>query len=285
MYVGTLINLVNIGLCWTFVTGFGTLPTLGWPGLALGTSLAFSVGCLYALVRLTYGVGDLRLGWRRMRWEPRVAWRILRIGIPGAAASVGLVLCHLAFVRLVGGLGETAFAAHGVAIQVESLSYLLGEAFAYATAALVGQALGAKRPALARQCAWAGIRGGALCMGGMGVLFVLFGPTLCGLFTTVPEVATLGGSVVRIMGWVEAPLGALIVLNGVLRGAGDTRVLLAVSAVGLLLVRVPLAYWFASPTIGWGLWGAWLAMAIDVNMRFALAGWRFLGDRWMRQRV
>jgi Na+-driven multidrug efflux pump len=196
-----------------------------------------------------------------------------------------MVSCHLAFVRLVSSLGDSSVAAHGVAIQVESFSYLIGDAFAAATAALVGQSLGAGRPDLARLCGWAGVIRSAVGMGLVGIGFVMFGPMICGLFTESKQVADSAGSVVRLMGLAEAPLGAMIVLGGILRGAGDTRAMLVISLSGILGVRIPLAFWLSSESLGWGLWGMWLAMLLDVVVRFLMLGARFLGGAWMSSRV
>jgi Na+-driven multidrug efflux pump len=73
-----------------------------------------------------------------------------------------------------------------------------------------------------------------------------------------------------------------MVLAGGLRGAGDTRATLVITAGSLWLVRLPLALLLTRP---FGLIGAWIAMGVDLNLR-GLGMWlRFRSDHWTRIRV
>jgi putative MATE family efflux protein len=284
MYIGVGVNVVNVALCWLLSVGAFGLPKFGWLGIALGASTSFALGGLAVLALLIRGVGVLHIRPRLEAFDSKLAVRILRVGIPAAAATIGLIACHLAFVGVIARLGEASAAAHGVAIQVESLSYLIGEAFAAATGALVGQALGAGRPDLARACGIAGMKLAALMMGGMGVAFYFLGSYLCAAFSTDPAVWSLGGQVMRLMALAEAPLGMLIVVMGVLRGSGDTIWLLLLN-ISLLVVRLPLAILLTSSIFGWGLWGAWVAMFADVNLRALVAFLRFRHSGWTNKAV
>jgi putative MATE family efflux protein len=285
MFVGFGVNIVNVALCWMLTVGAFGIPKFGWIGIALGASTAFALGGVVVLFVLMRGVGVLKIPGRPSPPNFEMIVRILRVGVPAATATIGLILCHLAFVAIIARLGEQASAAHGVAIQVESLSYLMGEAFAAATGALVGQALGAGRPDLAKACGRAGMKWAALFMGAMGVFFFALSTQLCGLFSPRPEVTELGGQVMRLMALAEAPLGVLIVGIGVLRGSGDTGWLLFLNLTSMLAVRLPLAVLFTSSTFGWGLWGAWLAMFFDVNLRAIIAYARFRHGGWTTKRV
>tara|TARA_Y100001960_G_C14638287_1_gene809443 strand:- start:928 stop:1230 length:303 start_codon:yes stop_codon:yes gene_type:complete len=92
-------------------------------------------------------------------------------------------------------------------------------------------------------------------------------------------------------------LALMIILNGALRGAGDTRWPLLFSFLGLLCIRIPLAYWMAKDEIyipilnatiagqGLGIIGAWYAMIIDVVLRSMMITARFWHGGWQRIRV
>ena len=60
-----------------------------------------------------------------------------------------------------------------------------------------------------------------------------------------PEIAAHAAMLVRIVAFGQPPLAILMVVNGALRGAGDTRWTLITTCIGFLLVRIPLAYWLA----------------------------------------
>ncbi len=278
MRIGLLMNLANLALCWPLTYRFG------WQGLAWGASLAFMAGGLLTLRALARGAGDMRVP--RPQWPRRAeAWRILRLGIPGAAATLGPILCHLAFVAAISKLGPIAVAAHGVAIHVESIGYLIAEALGLAALTLVGQALGAGRPDLARACTRRALLLAIGWMAGVSLLFGGQGRLVFGLFTAEPEIVDVGAGVLRIAAVTEPLLGALIVLIGVFRGAGDARWLLAMNLAGLLLVRIPGTLWLTGPSMGWGLAGAWMAMAADLCLRLGLAAWRFRQGGWANARV
>jgi Na+-driven multidrug efflux pump len=84
-------------------------------------------------------------------------------------------------------------------------------------------------------------------------------------------------------------LATINVLNGALRGAGDTRWPWAFVVLGYLFVRLPLTYLLATPEslggLGWGLYGAWIAMLADLCLRAGLVAARFLHGGWRLARV
>ena len=87
-------------------------------------------------------------------------------------------------------------------------------------------------------------------------------------------------------------LAILNVLTGGLRGSGDTRVPLAITFIGLVGIRIPLACFLAwdeiplpftgttVPGMGCGVEGAWLAMVVDASVRSQLVLWRFWQGGW-----
>jgi Na+-driven multidrug efflux pump len=82
----------------------------------------------------------------------------------------------------------------------------------------------------------------------------------------------------------QIPLMVGIVYFASMRGAGDTRFPMLVTLVSTFLLRIPLA-WLFGVTFGWGLFGAWLGMCIDMLARGAGAAARFASGRWAKTRV
>src|SRR6185295_4155313 len=101
----------------------------------------------------------------------------------------------------------------------------------------------------------------------------------------------------RIVAYAMGPLAIVLVLVGALRGAGDTRWPLALNLLGIVLFRVPLAYYLTRyeiylPLLGWtihganlGVVGAWYAMVLDIVIRCTLLMLRFRHDAWQRIEV
>jgi putative MATE family efflux protein len=281
-----LVNVANIAISWSLILGLGPLPKLGWDGIAIGTSVGFAIGGLVPLVALARGRAGLKLDWRLMPPDWQLVRRLLRIGLPGGADVMSVIGCQLLFLSLVNHLGTLAVAAHGVALRVESLAYLPCYAFQVAAGTLAGQSLGARDvPRAMRSVLVACASASSLMLVASGILY--FGADrLSSLFVSAQQesVAEHAAPLIRIVAFVMVPLGLLQVLTGALRGAGDTRWPLAITFVGFLGIRLPLAWWLAF-SCGWGVSGAWFAMAVDLAIRCLLIVARFTTGGWKRIEV
>jgi putative MATE family efflux protein len=294
-----IVNLVNIAVSWTLVLGLGPLPALGWKGIALGTATGYAVGGLIVLRLLARGRSGLAIRRELLRPDWELIRRLLRIGLPGGVDTLSIITCQLWFVSIINGLGDTAAAAHGVAIGIESLAFLPGVAFQAAAATLAGQYLGARdfRKAT-RSAVMACLVGGGL-MAMAGLLFFCQSEQLPRLFLAAQhaDVAAMTAPLLEIVGLAMPALALTMILSGALRGAGDTRWPLVFSMIGMLGVRLPLAYWFALESFrlpvagilvtGWnlGVVGAWYAMAADLAVRSVLILCRFSHGGWKRIEV
>ena len=292
MWVMILVNAVNVALSWTLVRGIpGWFGSLGFAGIAIGTATSEAVGGLAVLTILARGRSGLRLSWSG--WWPRwdAAWRLLRISLPASGESLTNVACQMWFLRMINQLGPTASAAHGVAIRCEALAFLTITAFSVAAGTLTGQFLGAGRPDLAARATRTAWTLGLAVLAVVGVLLYVEADAMFGMFLGggKPEVVRVGVPVLRIVAFALPGLATLNVLNGALRGAGDTRWPWLIVIVGYLLVRMPLTYALTLPVgrggLGLGLRGAWWAMFADLTLRGVLVAARFFQGGWRHARV
>jgi putative MATE family efflux protein len=291
------VAVLNVPLTVLFFFGLGPVPALGFPGIALGTALAHTAGGLTVLALLTRGHAGLRLEWRLLRPDWPLIYRLLRVSVPAAADVFSLVVGQLWFLRIVNSLSAAAQGAQGIALNLEALSYKSGEAFATATMTLVGQNLGAGRPARATRSGWVGFLAGGAVMATMGLIFFVAARPLFGLFCPSEDqlpIIEAGVPVLRLVAFAQPALASCNIFTAALRGAGDTRVPVLITWLGFFLVRIPLAYLLTQPEInlgplgmmaGFGLFGAWLAMAADLHVRGLIFLARFAGGRWQRTRV
>jgi putative MATE family efflux protein len=185
----------------------------------------------------------------------------------------------MAFARILAELGTLAYAANQVAINILSLSFMPGFGFAVAATTLVGQGLGAREPEKAQQRGYTAYRLGAGLMSVIGLGIILFPGQLMGVFTDDAQVVALGIAPLRAVGVIQPLLAAAMVFPGALRGAGDTRYPMLITGTSIWFVRVPLAYLLGIIS-GWGLLGAWSAMALDLALRGALNFFRYRSGRW-----
>jgi putative MATE family efflux protein len=294
-----IVNAINMGCSYALCTGLGPLPELGWTGIALGTAIGHCCGATILLSLLAGGRAGFHLRPQALRADFDLIRRILRIGIPGGIDVVLVNLCQMIFLRIVLSLGDTAAAAHGVAIQVEALGYMPGGAFQVSAATIAGQYLGARDLARARYSVIQTCIVAALVMMLSGVIFYVAATPLAAFFLEGPNksVVPLAAQLLRIVAYAMAPLAIVLVLVGALRGAGDTRWPLALNLLGIVFFRVPVAYYLTRgeiylPVLGWsfrganlGVVGAWYAMVLDIVVRCVLLMLRFRHDAWQRIEV
>jgi putative MATE family efflux protein len=284
LYVMLVVNVLNVVVAWTAINGPFGLPKLGVVGSALGAATGRLVGGVLVIAILIKGRAGIRLQLNRLRPDWSLIRRILHIGLPTGLEQIFFRTGNMAYARILTSLGIAAYAANQVAINGWSLSFMPGFGFAVAATTLVGQSLGAQDPAGAQQRGYSTFKMGAALMAVIGLFFVLFPAQIMAFFTNDAEVIALGTMPLRVVGLFQPILAANMIFAGGLRGAGDTRWPMIITAVGIWLVRLPLAYLFAL-SLGWGLTGAWGAMALDFTLRGAFNSVRFRGGRWKTIKV
>jgi putative MATE family efflux protein len=294
-----LVAVLNVPLAWALCFGIGPWGGLGFVGIALGTGLSHVIGCILLLAILARGRSGLKLHLANLVPDVPLIRRLLWVSVPAAVDSLSVAFFQLWFLAIVNRIGDTAAAAHGIALRWEALGFLAGAAFGTAAMALVGQNLGAREPARAARCGWTAyaLGGGVMCA--MGVVFVIFAAPMFRLFCPDPHlqpIVDLGVPVLRLIAVAMPALAAQIVFTSALRGAGDTRLPVIISWFGFLGVRIPLAYLLATPQVdlgplgvipgcGLGLFGAWVAMCADIWVRGAFFALRFASGRWKKIEV
>ena len=280
--------VINVPLAWGCSTGWGPFPDMGFVGIAMGTAISHVVGCCLVLLTLIRGRFELKLQLRLLRPNIELIRRLMRVSLPAAFDSLSIGIFQFVFLGMINGLGEVAGSAHGIAIRLEAFGYLAGIAFAIASAALVGRALGARRPDIATQAGWVALTYAGGVMVFMGILFFALARPMFRIFCPDPgqvEVIDMGVPVLRLVAFAMPGLAATIVLQQLLRAAGDTRFPVLFTWAGFLGVRLPLAYLLTLPSVGLGLFGAWMAMFVDIYVRAGFFVWRFASGRWRRVKV
>ncbi len=222
MSITGLMNVWNVIAAGALIFGLGPLPALGVAGAGLATASARLLGGGLALGVLMRGQSlvHLRTG-QLSQWDGRIVRSLVRQSLPTAGEAAVRQTGSLLFMRIVARLGDVALAAHQIAVNIESLSFMPGTGMSVAGTTLVGQSLGAGRAELAEKSTGRVIGFAALIMGGVGVVFALFGPAIAALFGSTPAVVAAAGSAIRIGALEQLPLAVMMTMSGCLRGAGD----------------------------------------------------------------
>lgn len=284
MYIFAIINAVNVIASYFFVYGID----MGVSGIVLGTVTARTLGAILMVALLIRGRAGLILVRRELRLSWNRTWRILRIGLPAAADGAIMWTGHFAFLAIVSSaaseaLGQACLAAHIIAVRVEALTYLPAVAWGMATATMIGQALGAKNPALAKRTGHEAVLQCGLLSVLIAVGFYFGAEWIYEQMSLDPLVRRIGPAPFRVLALLQPCLVISIVYVWGLRGAGDTRWPLFITIVGIL-IRLPVGYFFGVVR-GGGLMGAWFGMFGDMLWRALAAGVRYTRGRWLTTKV
>ncbi|MGB9738746.1 MATE family efflux transporter [Chloroflexus sp.] len=274
MLITAFVNLINVIASAALIFGWLGLPVLGAVGSAWGSVIARLIGAVIMGAVLWRGRNGVRAGGDGS-WRPQlgVLRKVLQIGLPAALEEVLIIGAFASLTPVVATLGTVPLAAHRVAINVLSLSFLPGIGFGLAATALVGQSIGAQRPTEARIVATIALRWAILWMGGVGMIFLFVAEGLVRLFNSDPQLVAEGAAAVRIVALTQPAWAVTFALGGALRGLGDTFTPLAISgmvtwlcvALALLIVT----WWIPA------LWGIWLAFLILGPFEAAFFWWKW----------
>ena len=177
-------------------------------------------------------------------------------------------------------LGTVAVAANTVYATAESLSFMPGFAFATAATTLVGQSLGAKKPDLAKRYVRYTVLIGLVIMTLAGLGLFVFSNPLVKIINGDADVVELAERCLRIVAFVQ-PIQVLAwSLAGALRGAGDTRWPVYITATGNWLVRA-LGAVLCIRVFNMGLPEAVICMSADQAVRAVFMYLRYRTGRWI----
>ncbi|UIP01220.1 MATE family efflux transporter [Halobaculum sp. CBA1158] len=285
---------VNIVIDPVFILGWGPVPAMGTRGAALATFVARALAAAAGVYVLLKGDWGIQLHPRDLRPDREVLGKLVDVGYPGTLDGWARSFAAVAMAALVARFGPAATAAYGVGVRLMSVSWTVAGAVGQATATGVGQNLGADTPDRASRVAWTATGGTMAVLFAAGGVVWLFPAVAIRVFVADAAVVAEGVSFLRITALAWGVFGGLMVLQGAFRGAGDTRIAMALSLLSRWGLRIPaalvLAYSFTVvvPVIGPvsglglgpdGLWWAWTFGA--VGSLLVGAAW-FLRGTWKR---
>lgn len=266
MWVILIGNVLNIFLNWVLIFGHFGIPELGLLGAGLAT------GITHALlpIGLWIWIRQFRLhhgAWRR--WDRNSfalagIGRLLRLGFPvGLQLALEANAFTLAMI-MVGWIGVVQLAAHQVAINMASVTFMLPLGVSIGASVRVGNLIGARDPTRLRTaCSTAFAMGGGI-MSLAAIIFVVFRDRLPLFYIEDPAVVSLAALLLPIAGAFQIFDGLQVVGGGLMRGMGRPRAGAIVNLIGFYLLGLPLAWLLAFPG-ELGLVGIWWGLAAGLG--------------------
>ena len=249
-------NLLNAGLNWVLVFGHLGVEPMGVAGSAWATAASRWVMSLLLFALGWPVLKNALVPWRREAFDVASLARMLRLGWTiglqqvlefGVFAAIGLMM---------GLLGTPEIAAHEIALNLASLTFMVPLGVGAAAAVRVGHAVGEGERVAARERARAALVCGVGFMLCASATMLAVPRAIAAAYTNQPLVASIAASLIPIAGMFQLFDGIQAVSAGVLRGLGDTRAPFVINLAGFWLCGFPVSVWlaFRTPLRAMGLW-------------------------------
>ena len=271
MKVSWWINFIHIGLDYVLIFGIFGFKGYGVAGAALATVFVRLIGTVILYLYIKKSKVSFSLFGSYSKED---SFSILKLSTPAAIERLIMRLGQVLYFGLIVKIGADTYAAHSIAGNIETFSYMPGYGLAIAATTLVGQSVGAKRPKEAYQygmmTTWIAVG----FMSFVGVLLYFLSPWIATWFTTDKNAVNMVVTALRIDAFAQPALAIGLVLAGALQGAGDTKSPMYSTAIGMWVIRVVGVY-VLGIHLGMGIAGVWLSIAIDLYVRALFLLYRF----------
>lgn len=285
LWVTLVAVALNAALNWALIFGKWGAPELGVQGAAIA-----SVACQVLTIIVLAAYAGWQPGLRHFRlfqrfWRPDwPAFRqVFRLGWPIGLTGLAEGGMFQASALMMGWIGTEALAAHGIALQLVALSFMVHLGLSNAATVRAGRAAGAGDARGLRDGALIAI---ALSMGfglTMVVLFLAVPELLVGLYLDLsqPESASIvafAATLLAVAALFQMFDATQVMALGLLRGVQDTAVPMWLASVSYWVIGIPASYVLAFP-LGLGGVGLWLGLVVGLALASALLMARFWRGR------
>ena len=272
--VAALVLLVPIGAALLF--GFGHIPELGAAGLGYATAIVMwleFIAFAFYLQRSAH-FRDLEL-LSHFEWPQfKAIKQLLVLGVPMGIAIFMEGSLFVATALLIGRLGAVDVAAHQIALNVASASFMIPLGVALATTVRVGHAVGARDFPAVRWAMKAGLFLVLITQTLSALMLVFAGQWISSLYTDDAAVAALAATLMVYAAIFQYPDGIQALSGGALRGLKDTKVPMYITVFAYWAVGLSAGV-FLGLNQGLRAPGFWLGLSIGLSVAAVLLFQRF----------
>lgn len=281
MLVALGMNILHIGVNYAFIFGLGPIPSLGVFGVALSTvgSKLIALGVLL-FIFIVYAKVPLSLSylspfpWKTLK-------QLLRLGIPSGGETLSYQLSQAAIMKVINTFGVVVITTKVYVMILAILCYVYAIALSSAAQVVIGYLIGASRKEEVESKGWYATIISVIVCGGISTLFYCFSDSVLGLFTTNPEIITLGKDIMFIDIFLELFRGVNVALVCCLQATGDIKMPTITGIVCMWFIAVGCSY-LLGVSWGYGLIGIWIAMGLDEAVRALIFIYRWRSGAWKK---
>ena len=271
MVISVCCLLLNIPANWILIYGHFGFPVMG--GVGCGWATAFCVWVNFLLLAAWIYRTDYYRETHPFRawhgWNPPMQKQLVKLGLPIGMMFFVEVSAFSFIALIIAKLGTTAVAAHQIALNFCSLTFMVPMAVGTALTVRVGHSVGAKNFEEARAIGQNGTRLGLFIAVMSGLLMIFGSEWVASWYTDDPTVLELAGQLIVLAGIFQFSDITQVVSAGVLRGYKITRMPMMIHMAAFWLIGMPLGYLLtfgAGNMPGLGIRGYWLALIIALTV-------------------
>lgn len=232
---------LNIVLDLLFVVVLGMTTD----GVAWATIIAQAISAVLCVRRLYRMKEVIDFNRSTLRISRTITSRVVRLGVPSGITQMIFSLSSILVQSLTNSLGSSIVTANTMVMRIDGFAMMPNFTFGIAATTFAGQNIGARK--LDRL--FKGSKELTLLALGTAVVMVsgilLLGKNLLYIFTQTPEIIALGENMLHTLALGYIVFAASQVLQGVMRGAGETAIPMWISIICTVIIRMPLAYVWA----------------------------------------
>jgi MATE family multidrug resistance protein len=275
----SLISLpLNAFLNWIFIYGRFGFPRMELAGAGLGT----------LITRILIAVTLVIVVWRHRIFKPyiqirRSAWQVdmktfkelLHIGVPTSLIYGMEVAAFSVSGIMIGWLGATSQAAHQIALNLATATFMAAAGLALGGSIRVANAYGRNEKTLLRNIGTSTISGSLIYGVVCAILFILLRNQLPTLFTNDSQVIAVSSGLLVFAALFQVSDATQSIGVGLLRGIKDVKVPSVFVAIAYWVIGIPVGY-FLCFKLNMGASGIWLGFVTGLTASSILLNTRFL---------
>ncbi len=275
--------VVNAALNWVLIFGNLGAPELGIRGAAIASLGMHCAALIFVAVYAAFAFPEHALFRRLWRPDWQALGEVFRLGWPIGLTTLSEVALFSFAAVMMGWIGPMALAAHGIALQCATATFMVHYGLSQAATVRAGRAFGRHDADDLRDGAVVAIALSIAVALATVVLFLGLPEALIGLFLDPAEPARLQIIAIGTVFLAAAALfqladGAQVMALGLLRGMQDTRAPMVFAALSYWAIGAPAAYLLAFP-LGLGGIGVWLGLFLGLAaaaLLMMLRFWRYV---------
>ena len=276
MIITLLANIVNFIVNWLLIYGNWGFPELGLNGAGWATfsSRLFMMVMLIIYVNKTEFFKKFDMSLRKFKANISTFKKILNLGIPGGVQYFFEVGAFVFAAIMIGWFGTEQLAAHQIAINLASISFMSATGISAAGSIRVGNAVGKRSIKAIRDAGFTAIILGGSVMAGFGILFVLFNKLLPAIYISDEGVLSFASNLLFIAAMFQISDGVQAVGIGILRGLTDVKVPTIITFIAYWILAVPIGY-FLGFVMNMQVYGVWVGFFVGLTASATLLTLRF----------